>query len=175
MAELKEGWNGPMKLTVKASYPKGLNQDGSGTQWVGKYAPHKDVLQWDTVFEETGTTKVTVCSAKQPAAGTVYEDAHIEVSPNAKNPQYPFRTMFTKEEKASKGAGGGGGGSKGPQYTPDQFREMMNHEALKSAIAQLTAFAGENAGKVTKEVTMQVAAAFADWARNHGKTATPAA
>lgn len=160
-----------MKLTVKVSYPKGLNRDGSGTQWVGKYAPHKDVLQWDTEFEETGTTKVTVCSAKQPAVGAVYDEAHIEMTANAKNPQFPFRTMFTKEEKAAKGAGGGGG-SKGPQYTPDQFREMMNHEALKEAMTHLEKFAGDKHSTITKEIVVGVASHFADWARNHGKTAT---
>lgn len=130
MADLKDGWNGPMKLTVRVSVPKGVDQNGSGTQWVGQIPPHKDVLQWDTLFEETGNTKVTVSAPKCPEAGAVYEDAWIEVSENKKKPQYPFRTMFTKEEKEKKSQSGGGGfrgGGKSTNYSPEQ-------EAMRDAL-----------------------------------------
>jgi hypothetical protein len=120
MAELKDGWNGPMKLTVKVAYGKGLAQDGSGTQWKGKYAPHKDILQWDAICEELGSTKITITAPEMPVAGTVYEDAWVEVAQNPAKPQYPFRNMFTKEDKAAKNAGGGKFGGAKPNYTTEQ-------------------------------------------------------
>jgi len=137
MAELKDGMNGPMTLTVKFSGPKGVKSDGTGIQWKGKYAPHKDVLQWNTIFNETGNLQITVCSSEIPTQGTVYEDAWIEVSENKANPQYPFRTMFTKEDKAAKSAGGGKnfGGAK-PNYTLEQ---EAYRDSRRDAIAAISA------------------------------------
>lgn len=148
MAELKDGMNGPVKLTVKMAAPKGVGQDGSGTQWVGKYPPHKDVLQWDTIFEETGNLKITVCAKACPATGTVYDGAWIDQAENKKSPQYPFRTMFTKEEKAAKDSAPRPGGGAKPNYTLEQ-------ESYKDGqIAAITAIQGGLKGSDGKDMEM---------------------
>jgi hypothetical protein len=132
--ELKEGWNGPFTLTVKAAGPKGIKQDGSGTQWKGEHPPHKDLLQWETIFEETGGARITVASDEPPLPGTCYTDAWVKVKANEKSPQYPFRTMYTTEDKAKLGQGVGrpGGGGFKPVYTTEQ---QATKDAYELAIA----------------------------------------
>lgn len=174
--ELKDGWNGPIKLTVKASYGKGLDQSGQGIQWKGKYAPHKDMLQWDTLFVETGNIKVTVCAAVQPAAGAVFEDAWIEQTQNKNKPEYPFRTMFTKEEKAAKSASGGGRFGGGPSTNLSKAEEVRVH-ALMVAATLIGSAVDANGVKipVKKEGVSQIADYFEADILAAGKKSEPQA
>lgn len=129
--ELKDGWNGPMKLTVKGHMPKGKKQDGSGTQWIGKFPPHSGLLQWDTVFEETGSSRITVSSANPPENGAVFDGVFVKQKENTSNPQYPNRTLYTKEEKESVSRAGGGGG--GPSTNLSKAEEIRVHSLMIAA------------------------------------------
>ncbi len=129
--ELKDGWNGPMKLTVKACAKKGVKQDGTGIQWIGKFPPHSGLLQWDTIFEETGNSRITVSSANAPENGTVFEGVFVKQKENAANPQYPNRTLYTKEEKEN--ASGPRGGSGGPSTNLSKAEEIRVHSLMIAA------------------------------------------
>lgn len=113
MAELVEGFNGPMTLTIKASAGKGTN--GGGPQWVAKFPPGKGLPEWDVRTDEFPTTMKMV-SQIQPAAGEILQEAWVEQK-TAKGKTY--LTIWTKEQKAEKKAGGFGGG-KGPNYSLEQ-------------------------------------------------------
>ena len=121
--ENKVGMQGPMTITVKGSDAAMKN----GVQKVGKFPPHKDVLQWYVLCSEPSGSRISIYQKDKPLEG----DTHLEAWVEGKEYEGKwYFEMFTKEDKVKKDAGGGRfpGGGKSTNYSLEQ-------EAMKDALA----------------------------------------